>query len=71
MKRRTNMIRCGRKLGSFSLLLVGLLALGTTPGFSSTPGSEKIQATFAKDGNVVRATLIVYNYTTSADLQLL
>ena len=53
------------------MLLAGLLALGTTPGFSSTPGPEKIQATFAKDGNVVRATLIVYNYTTSADLQLL
>jgi hypothetical protein len=64
-------IRYGRKLGFSSLLLAGLLALGTTPGFSSTPGPEKIQATFAKDGNVVRATLIIYNYTTSADLQVL
>jgi hypothetical protein len=53
------------------LLLAGFLALGTTLGFSSSPSSEKIQATFAKDGNVVRATLIVYNYTTSADLQVL
>jgi hypothetical protein len=53
------------------LLLAGLLALGTTPGFSSSPGSEKIRAIYAKDGNVVGVTLIVYNYTTSADLQLL
>jgi len=53
------------------LLLAALLALGSTPGFSSTPGSEKIQATYTKDGNVVRVTLIVYNYTNSADLQVL
>ena len=71
MRVLANVIRCGRKSGSSSLLLVGLLALGTTPGFSSSPGSEKIQATYAKDGNVVGVTLIVYNYTTSADLQVL
>ena len=53
------------------MLLAALLALGSTPGFSSTPGSEKIQATYTKDGNVVRVTLIVYNYTNSADLQVL
>ena len=53
------------------MLLAALLALGTTPGFSSSPGSEKIQATYTKDGNVVRVTLIVYNYTASADLQVL
>src|SRR5271165_6067757 len=68
---RQLIIRCGRKLGSISLLLAGLLAFGATAGFSSSPGSEKIRATYAKDGNVVRVTLIVYNYTTSADLQLL
>jgi hypothetical protein len=71
MRRLASIIQCRRKLGSSSLLLAGLLALGTTPGFSGTPGSEKIQATFAKDGNVVRATLIIYNYTTSADLRVL
>jgi hypothetical protein len=70
MRRLASIIQCRRELGSSSLFAV-LLALGTTAGFSSTPGSEKIQATFAKDGNVVRATLIVYNYTTSADLQVL
>jgi hypothetical protein len=71
MRRRAGIIRCGRKLGSSSLLLTGLLALGTTPGFSSSPGPEKIQGTFAKDGNVVRAKPMVYNYATSADLQVL
>ena len=53
------------------MLFAGLLALGTTPGFSSTPGSETIHATFVKDGNTIGVTLIVYDYTTSADLQVL
>ncbi len=53
------------------MLLAGLLAFATTSAFSSSPASEKIQATYAKDGNAVRITLIVYNYTTSADLQVL
>jgi hypothetical protein len=53
------------------LLLAGLFALGTTPGFSSSPSSEKIQAAYSKDGNVVSVTLLVYNYTTSADLHVL
>jgi hypothetical protein len=71
MKRLACIIRWARKLGSFSLLPTALLALAVTPAFSSSPGSEKIQATYTKDGNVVRVTLIVYNYTTSADLQAL
>jgi len=53
------------------LLPAALLAFAATPGFSSSPGSEKIQATYTKDGNVVRVTLTVYNYSTSADLQVL
>lgn len=53
------------------MLLVGTLALGTTPGFSASPSPQKIQSTYAKDGNVIGVTLIVYNYTTSADLQVL
>ncbi|MGB0081227.1 MAG: hypothetical protein WBP90_06835 [Terracidiphilus sp.] len=57
--------------GISGLLLVGLFALGTTPVFSSSPASEKIQATYAKDGNVVSITLTIDNYTTSADLQVL
>jgi hypothetical protein len=71
MRILANAIRCGHKSGFSSLLLVGLLALGTIPGFSSSPSPEKIRATYAKDGNVVGVTLIVYNFTTSADLQIL
>ena len=71
MRRPTCIIRWVRNLGSSTLLLTALLALGTIPGSCSSPGSEKIQATYMKDGNVVRVTLIVYNYTTSADLQVL
>jgi hypothetical protein len=52
-------------------MLVGTFTLATTLGFASSPSPEKIRATYAKDGNVVRVTLIVYNYTTSADLQVL
>jgi hypothetical protein len=50
---------------------VGLLALGTTLGFASSPSIETIKATYSKDGNVAGVKLIVYNYTTSADLQFL
>jgi hypothetical protein len=71
MTRLACIIRWARKLGSFSLLPAALLAFAATPGFSSSPGSEKIQATYTKDGNVVRVTLTVYNYSTSADLQVL
>ncbi|HKN20037.1 MAG TPA: hypothetical protein VJX73_01400 [Terracidiphilus sp.] len=71
MKPLTSIIRWARKLGSSSLLFAAMLALGTTPAFSSSPSPEKIQATYTKDGNVVRVTLTVYNYSTSADLQAL
>ena len=71
MRLLASVIRCGSKLGSSCLLLVGTLALGTTPGFSASPSPQKIQSTYAKDGNVIGVTLIVYNYTTSADLELL
>lgn len=71
MIRLATIIRWACKLRSFSLLPAALLALAATPGFSSTPGSEKILATYTKDGNVVRVTLTVYNYSTSADLQVL
>jgi len=71
MRQLATIIPCARRLGCFSLLLAGVFAIGATQAFSSSPGSEKIQATFAKDGNVARVTLIVYNYSTSADLQVL
>ncbi len=68
MRGLTNIIRCGRRSGSSILLLVGSLTLGTTPGFSSSPSPETIQATYIQDGNVVSVTLIINDYTTPADL---
>jgi hypothetical protein len=50
---------------------VGLLALGTASGFSSSPNPEKIQATYAQDGNVVSVTLVIYGYTTPSEKQVL
>jgi hypothetical protein len=50
---------------------VGLLAFGATPGFSSSPGRETIQATYIQDGNVVSVTLIINDYTTSPEKQVL
>jgi hypothetical protein len=65
----TSIARCGSKLGSSNLLLVGLLVLGATPGSSS--GSEKIQATYTQEGNVVSVTLVIYGYTTPSEKQIL
>ena len=53
------------------LALVGAFTLAATPAFAGSPGFEKIRATYAQAGNIIGVTLIVYNYTTSADLQVL
>jgi len=45
--------------------------LGTTLGFSASPNSETIQATYAQAGKTIGITLIIYNYSTSSDLQVL
>jgi hypothetical protein len=50
---------------------VGAFTLAATRGFAASPGFEKIRATYAQAGNTIGVTLIVYNYTTSADLELL
>jgi hypothetical protein len=71
MRIPASVLRCDSKSGFFSFLLICSFALGASPGFSSSPSLETIRATFAKDGNVVGVTLIVYSYTTSADLQAL
>ena len=71
MRLLASVIRCGSKLGSSCLLLVGTLALGTTPGFARSPSFETIRATYSQAGNTIGVTLIVYNYSTSADLQVL
>ena len=45
--------------------------LATSIGFASSPESETIQATYAQNGKLIGVTLIVYNYSTLADLQIL
>ena len=67
----TNPIRCARKPGFLSLLLAGAFTLGAAPGFASDPASETIQATYAQAGSTIGVTLVIYNYSTPSDLQIL
>jgi hypothetical protein len=53
------------------LALLGTFTLAATPAFAGSPGFETIRATYSQAGNAIGVTLIVYNYTTSADLQVL
>jgi hypothetical protein len=66
-----NGFRCARKSGISTLLLAGAFMVGTAPGFASDPNPETIQATYSQPGNTISLTLIVYNYSTAADLQFL
>ena len=50
---------------------MGLLTLGTIPGFASSPGSETIQATYFQDGNTISVTLVILHYSTPSDMQIL
>ena len=68
----TSTNRCLRKSVLLPILiLLGTFTLAATPAFAASPGFEKIRATYAQAGNIIGVTLIVYNYTTSADLQVL
>ena len=67
----TSTSRCLRKSVLPILVLVGTFTLAPTPGFAARLGFEAIQATYSQAGNSIGITLIVYNYSTSADLQAL
>jgi len=67
----TSTNRCLRNSVLPILALVGAFTLAATRGFAASPSFEKIRATYAQAGNTIGVTLIVYNYTTSADLELL
>jgi hypothetical protein len=71
MRPLAKVIRCARKSGISILLLVGTFTLGTAFGFASAPNPETIQATSTQAGNTATLTLIVYNYSTPLDLQIL
>ncbi|MGA2753320.1 MAG: hypothetical protein ABSE53_06090 [Terracidiphilus sp.] len=66
----TSTNRCPRK-SVLILALLGAFTLAATPAFAASPGFEKIRATYAQAGNTIGVTLVVYNYTTSTDLQVL
>lgn len=71
MKRLASVVRFGRKFGSFCLLFAGAFALAGIPALAASPAFETIRATWSQAGNTVGVTLIIYNYTTSADLRVL
>jgi hypothetical protein len=53
------------------MLVACLLTLGAAPGFSSSSNPESIQATYAQDGNAISVTLVIYDYTTPSEMQIL
>ena len=71
MRPLTNVIRCARKTGFSILLLAGTCTMGTALGFAASPNSETIQATYTQAGKTIGITLIIYNYSTPSDLQVL
>jgi hypothetical protein len=58
-------------LGFSSLLLAGTLTLGTTQGFSASPNSETIQATYAQADNRISVTLTIDGYSAPSEVQAL
>jgi hypothetical protein len=52
-------------------MLAGTVALAVALGFAPRLQSETIQATYSQGGSTNSITLIVYNYSTPSDLQIL
>jgi hypothetical protein len=52
-------------------MILGIFTFATTPGFGKTPNQETVQATYSQAGSTIGITLIVYNYSSSLDLQVL
>jgi len=71
MRLLTSITRCVRKSGFSSLPLFAAFTLGTSLGSAGTPNSEIIQATYAQTGRMIAVTLIIYNYSTPSDMQVL
>jgi hypothetical protein len=56
----------------FSILVpLSIFTLATTLAFAGSTTFETIQATYVLGGNTVSVTLVVYNYSTPLDLQVL
>ena len=71
MRPLTEAKRCVRKSISSVAVAAAIIVVAATEGFAATPIPETIQATYSQAGNPVSVTLIVYNYSTPSDLQLL
>jgi hypothetical protein len=52
-------------------MMATIFTMAATLGFAATPNPETIQAIYSQAGNAIGVTLIVYNYSTAADLQVL
>ena len=63
--------RCVRKSVSAIVLTAAIFTMASTPGFAATPGPETIEATYSQADSTIGVTLIVYNYSTPSDLQVL
>jgi len=70
MQSTASITRCRRRLSVAGLVLVGAIPFGSSLGFSATPNrsSETVQATYAQAGNLLNVTLVIYDYSTPADL---
>ncbi len=60
-----------RKSVSAVVIMATNFTLAATLGFAATPDSETIHATYSQAGNTIGVTLIVYNYSSPSDLQIL
>jgi hypothetical protein len=59
-----------RKIFVAGLVLVCAFQFGCSLGYSATPNlsSESVQATYSQAGNPVNVTLVIYDFSTPADL---
>ncbi len=71
MRTIKNANRVARGSGFSILIPLSIFALATTLAFAGGTNYETIQATYALAGNAVNVSLVVYNYSTPADLQVL
>lgn len=63
--------RCVRRSTSPFVIMAAGLTLAIAPGFAHALNPETIRATYSQAGNTVDVTLVVYNYSTPSDLQVL
>jgi hypothetical protein len=68
---RTGAKRCVRKSVSTIAVMAVIFTVAATAGLTAAPIPETIQATYSQSANQVGVTLLVYNYSTPSDLQIL